>query len=68
LTRELKPSVEKKTAFLRNGAGTSRRYHVEGCKLIHFYLLYKNQVSEDQGPAHKTRGIETYRGEGGEEP
>ena len=30
--------------------------------------LYKAQVQVDQGPPHKTRYIETYRGESGEEP
>jgi hypothetical protein len=29
LTRELKPSSEKKTAFSTNGAGTTGSYHVE---------------------------------------
>jgi hypothetical protein len=39
LTRELKPSSGKKTAFSTNGAGTTGSYHVEECKLIHSYLL-----------------------------
>jgi hypothetical protein len=39
LTRELKPSHGKKTAFLTNGAGTTGSYHVEECKLIHAYPL-----------------------------
>jgi hypothetical protein len=39
LTRELKPSSGKKTAFSTNGAGTTGCYHVEDCKLIHYYLL-----------------------------
>jgi hypothetical protein len=39
LTRELKPSSGKKTAFSTNGAGTSGDYHVEGCELIHSYFL-----------------------------
>jgi hypothetical protein len=29
----------KKRAFSTNGAGTTSGYHVEECKLIHFYLL-----------------------------
>ena len=33
-----------------------------------FVTLYKAQVQEDQGPPHKTRYIETYIEEGGEEP
>ena len=39
LTRELKPSSGKETAFSTNGAGTTGRYHVEECELIHSYLL-----------------------------
>jgi hypothetical protein len=36
LTRELKPSSGKKTAFSINGTGTTGGYHVKECKLIHF--------------------------------
>jgi hypothetical protein len=39
LTRELKPSNGKKTAFLTNGAGTTVGFHVEEWELIHSYLL-----------------------------
>ena len=39
MTRELKPSSGKKTAFSTNGAGTTGGYHVEECELIHSYLL-----------------------------
>ena len=39
MTRELKPSSGKKTAFSTNGFGTTGGYHVEECELIHFYLL-----------------------------
>ena len=39
LTRELKPSSGKKTAFSTNGAGTTGGYHVEEWELIHSYLL-----------------------------
>ena len=35
LTRELKPSSGKKTAFSTNGTGTNGAYHVEDCELIH---------------------------------
>ena len=42
LTRELKPSSGKKTAFSTNGAGTTGRYHVEECQLIHFYLFVQS--------------------------
>jgi hypothetical protein len=44
LTRELKPSSEKKTAFSANGAGTTGCYHVEDCELIHFYLHVKPET------------------------
>jgi hypothetical protein len=39
LTRELKLSSGKKTAFSTNGAGTTGCYHVEDCELIHAILL-----------------------------
>jgi hypothetical protein len=39
LTRELKPSSGKKTAFSTNGAGTTGDYYVEGCELVDSYLL-----------------------------
>ena len=39
MTRDLKPSSGKKTAFSTNGAGTTGGYHVEECELIHSYLL-----------------------------
>jgi hypothetical protein len=35
-------SVEKKTAFSTNGAGTTGSYHVEECELIHSYHLVQN--------------------------
>jgi hypothetical protein len=41
LTRELKLSSGKKTAFSINGAGTTGSYHVEECELIHSSLLPK---------------------------
>jgi hypothetical protein len=41
LTRELKLSSGKKTAFSTNGAGTTGSYHEEECILIHSYLLVK---------------------------
>jgi hypothetical protein len=44
LTRELKLSRGKKTAFSTNGAGTTGCYHVEECKLIHSYLLVLRSV------------------------
>ena len=39
VTKGLKPSSGKKTAFSTNGAGTTGGYHVEECELIHSYLL-----------------------------
>jgi hypothetical protein len=42
LTRELKPSSGKKTAFSTNGAGTTGSYHVEECESIHSYLLVQS--------------------------
>jgi hypothetical protein len=66
LTRELKPSSGKKTAFSTNGTGTSGGYHVEEYKLIHSYLLLLRSSLVDQGTPHKTRDSETYRGEIGE--
>jgi hypothetical protein len=39
LTRELKPSSGKKTAFSTNGASTTGGYHVEEWGLIYSYLL-----------------------------
>ena len=38
-SREQKPSSGKKTAFSKNGAGTTGGYHVEDFELIHSYLL-----------------------------
>ena len=67
LTREPKPSSGKKTAFLTSGAGSIGSQHVEECKLIHSYLLYKAQVQVDQGPPHKTRYAEYNRRESGKD-
>ena len=39
LTRDLKPSSGKKTAFSTNGAGTTGCYRGEECESIHTYLL-----------------------------
>jgi hypothetical protein len=40
LTKELKLSSWRKTAFLINGAGSTGSQHGEKCKLTHSYLLY----------------------------
>ena len=34
-----KPIQWKKDTFSKNGAGTTGGYHVEGCELIHSYIL-----------------------------
>jgi hypothetical protein len=44
ITKDLKPSSGKKTAFSTNDAGSTAGYHVEECELIYSYLLYKAQV------------------------
>jgi hypothetical protein len=46
LTRELKPSSGKKTAFSINVAGTTGGYHVEEYELIHSYLLVLRSKSK----------------------
>jgi len=38
---EVKPSNGKKIAFSVNGAGSTGGQHVEECKSIHSYDLYK---------------------------
>jgi hypothetical protein len=58
--------VEKKTAFSKNGAGTTGGYHVEELELIHSYLLVLRSNLSGQGTPHKTRDSKTYRGESGE--
>ena len=40
MTKELKPSSRKKTAFSTNGAGSTGSQHVEEYKLIHSYLPF----------------------------
>jgi hypothetical protein len=42
MTRELKQSSGKTTAFSTNGVGTTGGYHVEECELIHSYLLVQS--------------------------
>jgi hypothetical protein len=39
LTRDIKPSSGKKTAFSTNGAGTTGGYHAKELELIHSYLF-----------------------------
>jgi hypothetical protein len=60
---------KKRQHFQQNGAGSIGGQHVEK-NASHPILisLYKAQVQVDQGPLHKTRDTETYRGESGEEP
>jgi hypothetical protein len=68
LTRALKPSSGKKTAFSTNGAGTTGGYRVEECELIQSYLFILSSSLVDQGTQHKSRDTEIYRGESGEKP
>jgi hypothetical protein len=49
LTKELKPSSGKKTAFSTNGAGTTGGYHVEEWELIHSYLLVQSSCQSGSG-------------------
>jgi hypothetical protein len=42
LTKELKPSIGKKTAFSTNDAGSTGGQHVEKCKSTHSYVLVQN--------------------------
>ena len=53
----------KEDSIFNNGACSTGGQHVEECELIHSYLLLQAQVQVDQGPPHKTRDTETYRGE-----
>ena len=58
----------KKDSISTNGAGSTGSYHVQECELIHSYLHVQNSSLKDQGTPHKTRDMESYRGESGEEP
>jgi hypothetical protein len=42
LTKELKPSSGKNTAFSPNGAGSTRGQYIEEYKFIHYYLPVKS--------------------------
>jgi hypothetical protein len=68
LTKELKPSCGKKTAFPTNGAGSTGGQHVEECKYIYFSLLVQSSIPSGSGPPHKTRCAESNRRESGKEP
>jgi hypothetical protein len=68
LTKELKESNGKKTAFTRNDSVTNGGQHVEECKSIQYYLPLQSSSPVDQGPLHKTQYIETNTRERGEEP
>ena len=59
MTRELKPSSGKKTAFSTNGAGTTGSYHAEECKLIYSYHLV--QSSSLSGSRNSTKKPETLK-------
>ena len=46
MTRELKTSSGKKTAFSTNGAGTTGCYHVEECESTHsYFLVLRSKIS-----------------------
>jgi hypothetical protein len=66
LTKELKLSLGKMTAFSTNGSGSSVSQHLEECTMINSYLLYKAQVQVNQGPPHKFRYTENNRSKSGE--
>jgi hypothetical protein len=66
--KPISSSGGEKPAFLKNGAGSTGCQHVEGCKLIHFYLFYKAQVHLDQGLPNKTSLAEYNRRELRKEP
>jgi hypothetical protein len=66
VTKKLKPSSGKMTAFSISGAGSTGGKHVEECKSIHIYLC-KSQVQVNLGPPHKISYTETTRRESGEE-
>jgi hypothetical protein len=52
LTKELKPSIGKKTAFLTNSAGSTGLQYVENANLSNLISLYKAQVQVDQESPH----------------
>jgi hypothetical protein len=66
LTRKLKPSSGKKTAFSTNDAGTTDEYHIEECKLFHSYLLLLRSNLSGSRNSTLTRVSESYSGESGE--
>ena len=63
LTKKLKPSGRKKTAFSTNGAGSTGSQVEKNANLSILISLYKAQIQVDQGPPHKTRYTETNRKE-----
>jgi len=42
-------------AFLTNGAGSTVGLHVEECKSIDSFTLYKAYFQVDQGPSHQIK-------------
>jgi hypothetical protein len=69
LTKGLKTSSGKTTAFSRNGAGSTGGQHVEECTSIHAYLLAGKLKSKWIKDLHiKPDNTEYNRRESGEEP
>jgi hypothetical protein len=69
LTKEIKSSSGRKTAFSRNSFGSSGNQHGEECKSIHsYFLVLLFQVQVDQWPLRKTIYIESNRTESEDEP
>ena len=64
--RSLSHSVEKR-AFSTYSAGSTGGQHIEECKLILSYALYKARVQLDQKPPHKIRYGKTNGKQSGEE-
>jgi hypothetical protein len=63
LTRELKPSSGKNTAFSTNGTGTTDSYHVEEWELFHSYLLVQSSSLSGSKKTETLKFIEEKVGE-----
>ena len=68
LTRELKSSSGKKTAFQQMVLAQLAVTMYKNANWSILISMCKILVYMDQGTPHKTRDMETYRGESGEEP
>ena len=58
----------KKDSIFKNAPDSPGGFMQKNANRSIFISLYKAQVQVDQGPPHKTRDTETYRGESGKEP